>query len=69
MKWEMKYTHVIERKITCIVEADSEEEAIQKGYDGDYLESDEDDCPEDGIEIKDKRATLYEGIADDLKEI
>jgi hypothetical protein len=55
-KYEVTYRHIIERSVTSIVEADSEEEAIQKAVDGDCLYSDEDDAPEQGIEIKDEVA-------------
>ena len=54
--YQVTYTHVIERKVTELVRANNEEEAIKKSQDGDYLDSDEDCCPEDGIEIKDYEA-------------
>lgn len=59
-KYEVTYTHVIERTITSLVEADSEEEAIEKAVDGEVLSSDEDLAPEQGIEIKDKCAVELE---------
>lgn len=56
-KYEVTYRHLIERSVTAIVEAESEEEAIQKAIDGDYIVSDEDDAPEQGIEITNEQAT------------
>ncbi len=56
MKFEVSFTHVIERRVTCEVEASSEEEAIKKAHDGDYDISDEEFAPEDGIEVKDFKA-------------
>lgn len=56
-KYEVTYRHIIERSVTSIVEADSEKEAIKKAIDGDYIVSDEDDAPEQGVEITDERAT------------
>ena len=53
MKYQVTYKHVIERTVTAIVEADSEQEAGQKARDGDFEESDEECCPEQGLEIKD----------------
>lgn len=55
-KWEVTYKHVVELDITSIVEADSEEEAIDKAVEGDHITSDEDDAPQQGIEIKDEEA-------------
>lgn len=52
-KFEVEFVHVIERTVTCSVFADSEGEAIQKAKDGEWDDSDEDDCPENGIETKD----------------
>lgn len=49
-KYEVSFTHLIERYVTCVVEADSEEEAIAKAKDGEYIDSDEELCPEQGIE-------------------
>jgi hypothetical protein len=60
MKYEVTYVHVIERTITALVEAHSEDEAIEKAQHGDVLNSDEDEAPEEGIEIKDETATLIE---------
>lgn len=52
MKYTVQYVHVIERTETCTVEADSEEEAIQKAKDGDYEDEDA-GGPEQGLETKD----------------
>lgn len=55
MKYTVKYTHVIERKITCEVEADNEHDALDKARECDVIDSDEEFAPEDGIEMKDFR--------------
>jgi len=59
-RYEVKYTHVVERKVTALVEADSPTEAIEKAQAGDTIADDEQDCPEDGIETKDYEATEVE---------
>lgn len=51
--WDVKFKHIIEREVTCVVEATSKEEAIQKAKSGDWVDNDEDCAPEDGIETKD----------------
>lgn len=53
MKYTVTYTHVINRRESCTVEANSEEEALEKAADGDTL--DEKELYENGIEIKDYR--------------
>ena len=50
-KYEVVYKHLIERTVTCIVEAETEDEAEQKARDGEYEDSDEDCAPEQGLEI------------------
>lgn len=52
-KFEVQYVHIIERTVTCLVKANSKEEAIEKAKNGDYECDDEDECPEQGIETKD----------------
>lgn len=51
-KYEVVFTHTIKREVTCIVEADSRDEAKRKARAGEYHESNEDDAPEEGIEIE-----------------
>jgi hypothetical protein len=58
MRYIVSYDHVVERHITCVVEATSEEEAEQKAYEGDTIDTDEDNAPEDGIEIKNVEVEL-----------
>lgn len=57
-KFEVTFTHVIERYVTCEVFADSKEEAIEKAKICDWEENDEETAPEDGIETKDYKASL-----------
>ena len=52
MKYIVQYDHVIVRTVTVEVEATSEDEAITKAQDGDYLCDDEDRVPEQGIETR-----------------
>ena len=52
-KYYVQYTHLLERTVTCTVEAESGEEALQKAKDGNELDSDEDMAPEQGLETKD----------------
>lgn len=52
-KYEIEFKHLVERTVTCIVEANDEEEALTKAKDGDFEETDEDLCPEQGIETTD----------------
>ena len=59
-KYEVTYTHVIEREITALVEANSEEEAIEKCQNGDFIQDDEEFAPEQGIETKNYRAVEVE---------
>jgi hypothetical protein len=59
-KYEVTYTHVIEREITAWVLASSEEEAIEKCQNGDFIEDDEEFAPEQGIETKNYKATELE---------
>ncbi len=59
-KYEVVYVHVVERTITEVILASSPEEAIEKSRMGDWLESDEDLAPEQGIETKDYEVTLLE---------
>lgn len=56
--WEVRYTHVVERQVSELVLAGSAKDAIDKCRNGDVLESDEDNCPENGIETKDYEAEL-----------
>jgi len=60
MKYEVTYIHVIERSVVALVEADSEEEAIEKCQNGEQEEDDEEFAVEQGIETKDYKATLKE---------
>lgn len=53
--YTVEYVSIIERKVQCAVEAESEEEAIQKAKDGDIIDDDEDSAPEDCIEVRDHR--------------
>lgn len=59
-KYEVTYTHVIEHFITAVVEATSEDEAIQKAIDGDCITDDADDAPQQGVEIRHEVATLLD---------
>ena len=52
-KYEIEFKHLLERTVTCFVEADSEEEAIEKAQDGEYEDYDEDSSSEQGIETGD----------------
>lgn len=56
--YEVKFTHVIERDVTAWVKASSEEEAIKKAEQCDWMDSNEEDAPEEGIETKDYRAEV-----------
>ena len=58
MKYTVTYTHVVNRRESCTVEADSEEEALSKAADGDTL--DEEELYEHGIEIKDYKISKLE---------
>lgn len=51
--YEVKYTCVVEREVTCQVKAEGWADAVKKVTDGDYDFSDEDMAPEDIIELKD----------------
>jgi hypothetical protein len=59
MIYEVSFTHIIERRVTAIVEANSKEEAIKKAKDCDWIDSDEDMAPEEGIETKDYEVYEY----------
>lgn len=52
------FTHVVERKVTALVEASSEEEAIRKAQNGDIIADDEDVAVENSVETKDYSAKL-----------
>ena len=54
--YQVTYKHHVILDITELVRANSPEEAIQKSRDGDFLDSDEDDCPQEGLEITDYEA-------------
>lgn len=60
MKYVVKYIHLLEREVHCVVVADSEEEAIQKAQDGDVIESDENEAPEQGIETSEYEVVSQE---------
>lgn len=51
MKYRVGYTHLVEKHIEAIVEANSEEEALAKAEEGDIIE--EEEGREDGLECKD----------------
>lgn len=55
MKYTIKLTQVIERKITCEIESDSRVKALDKAKKSDWDDSDEEYVAEDLIEIKDVR--------------
>ena len=62
MIYEVKYIRLVEQMVTCTVEANSEEEAIQKGaHDGLTISMNADECPENTIEIKHAKAKLITG--------
>ena len=51
----VKFTHVIERHITCEVEAETAGQAIEKARECDWIDSDEEFAPDEGIETKNYR--------------
>ena len=62
MIYEVEFTHVIERKVVCSVEAENEEQAIELAKsDVNWIDSDEDCAPEEGIETKDYKARIDPG--------
>jgi hypothetical protein len=56
--WVVTWIEVQEHEVWATVEADSEEEAIQKAEDGDYMDTNENYHV--GIEARDFEATLQE---------
>ena len=54
MKYEVQFKHLIERIVTCSVEADNEVEAIELARDTEnWIDSNEDMAPEQGLETTD----------------
>jgi hypothetical protein len=57
-RYEVTFTHVIERYVTCEVVADNEEEAISKAQEGEWEDTDEEYAPEQGIDTENYKARL-----------
>jgi hypothetical protein len=55
MIYTVKLTEVLERRITCTVEAEDEQEARQKAYDCEWIDSDEDMVEDQIMEVKNIR--------------
>lgn len=52
-KYEVQFIHVLERTVTAVVEADSEADAIEKAKQGEIIEDDDLEAPEEGLETRD----------------
>lgn len=48
-RYEVQFIHTLEQEITCVVEADSEEQAIEKAKKGEWIDSDEEFAPMEGV--------------------
>lgn len=53
MIYEFSFTHVVHRQICGTVEANNEGEALEKARGSDWIESNEDDAPEEGFDCID----------------
>lgn len=56
-RWDVTYKHIVERRVTVAVWAETEEEAIANAMGGNITYSDEDSCPENTVSIEDFEVT------------
>ena len=57
-RYEVSFTHVIERYVNCEVIAESEDEAIAKAKECEWEDSDEEFAAEQGIDTENYKARL-----------
>ena len=54
-RYEISYKHIVQRRVTVLVEAENDEGALKEARDGNVSADDEVDCEEDSLELTDFR--------------